>query len=290
MTSTQYVDRVFLAAVDAARRLLATPRRCAAVLACCLAGCIYSLAIMRRVGVGLEARDVLPDDSYMIDFFDEYDAYWPGERVWGTTLIVTFRPARDSQSPLDVRRRDTPRRRGVDYTSIADRTKLGYDPWLVTPKESLFGRIEAQDDALSEVGQPTSTWLRKALEDSGGGHADLTPEELDDSLAATIHPVRDMTCGGEKPPSCLASKFERAVTAARYFFYHVIADDTIRAHRVDLRYRDLIEDAGFGRCDAEDAKSGCDAYLWNEMFMYGVSDSLIHGMTLATVAAAARAA
>ena len=243
------IDRAVKALLDRLQRLLATPERCAAVLFCCLAGAAFSLALFPRLGVGLEARDVVPDDSYMIDFFDSYDVYWPGKRVWYSSLVV---------------------KKDSDYADVGYRTRLGYDANMTTRPDSLFGRVEARADCIGRVGDPTTTWLRRALAYNGGGGAALTDAQLRSALGGTIHPVEDLVC---QRGDCEATNFTDGVASSRQYFYHLIDDDTIAANRVRGKYEDVVDDAGF-----ED-----EAYVWSEMFMYGASDSVVRGFTFASV-------
>lgn len=243
------IDRAVKALLDRLQRLLATPERCAAVLFCCLAGAAFSLALFPRLGVGLEARDVVPDDSYMIDFFDSYDVYWPGKRVWYSSLVV---------------------KKDSDYADVGYRTRLGYDANMTTRPDSLFGRVEARADCIGRVGDPTTTWLRRALAYNGGGGAALSDAELRNALGGTIHPVEDLVC---QRGDCEATNFTDGVSSSRQYFYHLIDDDTIAANRVREKYEDVVDDAGFGD----------EAYVWSEMFMYGASDSVVRGFTFASV-------
>ena len=142
-SSPDLVDAAVGAVVAFARRAVSTKPRCGVVVLACLAGAVASATRFPRLDLGIEPRDVVPDDSYMVDFFDAYDVWWPNERIWRTSLVV---------------------RRGVDYSNVADREALGYDAWMATPATSLFGRVEAQRDTIGVVGQPTATWLREALE------------------------------------------------------------------------------------------------------------------------------
>lgn len=54
-------------------------------------------------------------------------------------------------------------------------------------------------------------------------------------------------------------------------------DDSLKVRRTDLRFRDVLEKAGFKN----------KGYVWNEMFMYAASDASIASATLWTVALAA---
>ena len=243
------IDRGVKAFLDKVVLLLDTPERCAAVLAVCLVGAVYSLTLFSELTVGLEARDVIPDDSYMMDFFDNYDDYWPGKRIWYSSLVI---------------------KKDSDYSSVGFRTALGYDANMSSVSTSLLGRVQAREDCIGTVGDPTMTWLREALLYNGGGAAALTDAQLNAALRGTIHPVLDLAC---RYGDCEATNFTGGVASSRMYFYHIIEDDTVAANRVDHKYRDIMDDAGF------DGK----AYVWSEMFMYGVSDSVVRDFTLMSV-------
>ena len=185
----------------------------------------------------------------MLEFFDAYDAFWPGKRIWYSSLVV---------------------KKDADWGDVAYRSKFGYDENMTTPADSLLGRVEARADCIGRVGDPTMTWLRQALLASGGGTAALTDEELASSLGGTIHAVEDLVCGHG---DCEKTNFTGGVSAARHYFYHMIEDDTRAAFRVDNKYRELVDAAGY-----EDA-----AYVWSEMFMYGVGDAVIREYTFTSV-------
>ena len=51
---------------------------------------VLTLTNMHTIGVGLSPTEVVPDDSYVIDYFDRYEKSWKGTITMPLSIIHVF--------------------------------------------------------------------------------------------------------------------------------------------------------------------------------------------------------
>ena len=241
-----------------------------------------TIANLRNIGVGLSPSEVVPDDSYVIEYLDEYSRYWKG------TIIL----------PIDVVLKD------VDYSDPAQLQQCCYNATsLQSPPESLFYWLENDADShvFGTIGDPTSTWLKNHIASLQALGLDISDSPtFYDMITQTVGPTAakyKLSCGGKN--FAAGGSCEQGVEAARYKLWSHMPQVTLDAHDLDVN----LNSAEFSKrlppgtdgCVRDRIRSGTyrhpprapfchvHSYAFSLYFMYGDLDAGIFAMIVETL-------
>ena len=191
--------------------------RVAVAVVTVLLGVLTLVYFDQLIGVGLSISEVVPDDSYVINYLDEYSRYWKG------TIIL----------PIDVVLKD------VDYSDPVHLQQCCYNATsLQSSPESLFYWLENNADShvFGTIGDPTSTWLKTHIASLQALGLDISDSPtFYEMITQTVGPTAakyKLSCGGQN--FAASGSCERGVNAARYRLWSHMPQVTLDAHELDV--------------------------------------------------------